>query len=172
MELNSVLTLTITAVVVTYGMYLTITSVSKSYFEAQKWNLKGKSADTILPLRLQAYERMCLFLERITPDHLIMRNIGLVATSLELQQLLLQEIRDEFNHNLAQQIYISPEAWEVVKNAVGAVQSLVNQSSAGVEPQSPANDLGKRIFENIIKQNAAPTAKALAALKSEVQTLF
>ena len=172
MELNSVLTLTVTAAVVTYGMYLTITSVARSYFEARKINLKESSQEKILPLRLQAYERMCLFLERISPDHLVMRHLDSVGQAVELQQLLLREIREEFNHNLAQQIYIGADTWLVIRNAVGEVQALINQSAAAVDPGAPAGELGKQIIENVIRQHTAPTDPAIRILKEEVQALF
>ncbi len=172
MELNSVLTLTVTAAVVTYGMYLTITSVARSYFEARKINLKESSQEKILPLRLQAYERMCLFLERISPDHLVMRHLDSAGQAVELQQLLLREIREEFNHNLAQQIYIGADTWLVIRNAVGEVQALINQSAAAVDPAAPAGELGKQIIENVIRQHTAPTDPAIRILKEEVQALF
>ncbi|MBU1821886.1 MAG: hypothetical protein KKG00_10305, partial [Bacteroidetes bacterium] len=104
MELYSLLTIAAVAAIVTFGMYITLTTLADKIFEKQRWDIRSKNTEIILPLRLQAYERMCLFLERITPNQLLLRMSGSATNALEFQQILLREIREEFNHNLAQQV--------------------------------------------------------------------
>ncbi len=132
----------------------------------------GKNREIIVPLRLQAYERICLYLERITPENLILRIAGQCNTAIELQQLALHEIREEFNHNLAQQIYISPATWEAVKNARDEVITLINQSAGAGEPTDKAIVLGKRIMETHAEANPSITAPVILSLKTEIQSLF
>lgn len=172
MELYSLLTVVIVTGILTLGGYLTITTLAEKLLERQRWNIRSKNTEIVLPLRLQAYERMSLFLERITPNQLLLRTSGSAYNALEFQQILLHEIREEFNHNLAQQVYISASTWEYVTKAVNEVQSLVNQAAGEVEADAPANDLAKKIFERVIQQDTQPCTEALKVLKEEIQRIF
>ncbi|GHB76624.1 DUF7935 family protein [Persicitalea jodogahamensis] len=172
MALYSLLGIVAVALVVMFGLYLILTTLAEKIFEKQRWDIKSKNAEIVLPLRLQAYERICLFLERITPNQLLLRTAGSASNALEFQQILLREIREEFNHNLAQQVYMSNDAWEQVKKAVNEVQSLINQAALDVEAEAPANELGKRIFERVIQQETQPCTVALKIVKEEVQRVF
>ncbi len=172
MELYPLITVLILGSIVTYGMYLTITTVAEKIFEKQRWDIKSKNTEITLPLRLQAYERMCLFLERITPGHLLLRLVASAENAQQLQSLLLHEIREEYNHNLAQQIYMSNDAWEQVSNAMNEIVSIVNQAAGIVSPEAPATDLAKKILSQVIEKDVQPSTHALKFLKSEVQTIF
>lgn len=165
-------TIVVVALIVMFGLYLILTTLAQKIVEKQRWDIRNKNTEIILPLRLQAYERMCLFLERITPNHLLLRTAGLASNALEFQQIMLREIREEFNHNLAQQVYMSDAAWEQVKKAVNEVQSLINQAAAEVDAEAPANELGRRIFDRVVQQEAQPCTEALKVVKEEVQRIF
>ena len=157
---------------VLYAMYLTMrTFVSKQFAEKQ-FDLKAETARTLLPIRLQAYERMTLFLERISPNNLLLRTNGQAVNVLDFQQLLLAEIRDEFNHNLSQQVYMSHEAWDHIRKAFNQVMTLINASTQSLPADAPAVELSKKVFEIIIQQQIDPTAEALRYLKDEVQSNF
>jgi hypothetical protein len=172
MELYSFITILLVAVVVMSGLYLILTTLAEKFFEKQRWDFRSKNTEIILPLRLQAYERMCLFLERITPNQLLLRTSGSASNALEFQHILLREIREEFNHNLAQQVYISNDTWEQIKKAVNEVQSLINRAAAEVDQEAPASDLGRKIFEQVIQQDIQPCTHALRIVKEEVQQIF
>ena len=172
MEFYPLITVLLLGAIVTFGMYLTITTVSAKIFEKQKWDLRSKSTEIILPLRLQAYERMCLFLERITPGNLLLRTITSTENAQELQSLLLHEIREEYNHNLAQQIYMSSDAWEQVANAMNEIVAIINQASGVIAPEAPSKDLAKTILSQVIEKEVQPSTHALKFLKNEIQTLF
>ncbi|MDQ6480803.1 hypothetical protein [Dyadobacter sp. LHD-138] len=172
MEFYSFITVMILGAIVTYGMYLTITTVADKVFEKQKFDIHHKNTEITLPLRLQAYERMCLFLERITPSNLLLRLAPSASNALELQQILLHEIREEFNHNLAQQIYISNDAWGQIVNAMNEIVSVVNQAAAEIPSEAPASELAKKIFAQVIQKEIQPTTHALVFLKQEIQGVF
>jgi hypothetical protein len=93
------------AALVLYAMYLTMKSVVARELVKANAEYKAKSSEHILPNRLQAFERMCLFLERLSPGNLVLRLNTVSMTARELQHLMIAEIREEFNHNLSQQIY-------------------------------------------------------------------
>lgn len=172
MELYSLIVIALIAAIFTFGLYITLTTLANKIFEKQRWDIRAKNTEIILPLRLQAYERMCLFLERITPNQLLLRMSGSASNALEFQQILLREIREEFNHNLAQQVYMSEDAWENIKKAVNEVQALINQSARDVPAEAPANDLAKKIFERVIQQDIQPCTYALKVVKEEIQRNF
>jgi hypothetical protein len=171
-SITELLKILIPAAAVLYGMYLTIQTFLQKQFEQKQLELKQKNAEVITPLRLQAYERMTLFLERITPNILLLRLGSTGIETSDYQQVILHEIREEFNHNLSQQIYISHEAWEKIRQAMNEVVALVNTSASEISIDAPALNLSKKIFEKVITENKQPTAEALKFLKTEVQGLF
>lgn len=172
MEYYPLITVLILGAMITFGMYLTITTVADKVFEKQKYDIRSKNTEITLPLRLQAYERMCLFLERITPNNLLLRLVPSASNALELQQILLFEIREEYNHNLAQQLYISIDAWAQVSNAMNEIVSIINQAALEVDAEMPASELAKKIFAKVIEQEIQPTTHALKFVKQEIQGIF
>ncbi len=127
---------------------------------------------TILPLRLQAYERFVLFLERIHPSNLVMRLNNPGLTALQMQSLLIRTIREEFEYNLSQQLYISGNAWELVKNAKEASIALINNATGGLPEDAMSSDLVKKIFDLAINRGKLPVETALDEIKKELQGMF
>ena len=166
------LKITLPAALVLYAMYLTVTAFLKKSFDEKQAAQRLRQIETVLPTRLQAYERMCLFLERISPNNLLMRLNGSATTAPEFQQILLREVREEFNHNLSQQVYLSHEAWEQIRAAQQDVSVLINQAAAEISPEALPLELSKKIFEKIIRENRNPTADALRLVKQEIQREF
>ena len=104
--------------------------VEEVHQSKQKYmDVKMKNKELIMPVRLQAYERIVLFLERISPYSLIMRLHRPGMTVQQLQTELIRAIRDEFEHNLSQQLYMSSKAWGYVKTAKDETTKLVNTES-------------------------------------------
>lgn len=157
---------------VLYAMYLTVTAFLKKQLDEKQVELQRKNVEVAFPIRLQAYERMCLFLERITPNNLLIRTNGVATQAIEFQQILLHEVREEFNHNLSQQVYMSHDAWEHVRSAQQEVVTLINQAAAEVSPDAAPIELSKKIFEKIVQENRNPTALALKFVKGEIQREF
>jgi uncharacterized protein YjaZ len=170
--LSDFLKILVPAALVLYGMYLTAKLLLQREADRHQHEVKQRYTETVVPIRLQAYERMVLFLERIGPSNLLLRLGNQADTALDLQQLLLREIRDEFNHNLSQQVYMSQDVWDKIQGAMNDVSTLINQASGDVRPDAPALDLSKRIFERIIQRDRQPTADALRVVKEEIQRLF
>jgi hypothetical protein len=167
-----ILKIVLPAVVAIYGIYLVVQSFLNKYFENSLANIKLKTHDTTLPLRLQAYERMAIFLERITPNNLIVRTNDLSYNVIEFQTILNAEVRSEYNHNLSQQIYMSNEAWNMIKIAYEECIALINRSAEGLSAEAPSVELAKAIFNNLMEAQTDFTAAALAFLKEEVRTLY
>src|ERR1700741_2896889 len=96
----------IPASIVLYAAYLIVRSFIMRELELKKLEIRARGIETVLPSRLQAYERMTLFLERTAPQNLLVRINAPGLSAREFHRLLLDEIRNEYNHNVSQQIYI------------------------------------------------------------------
>ncbi|MGI4870821.1 MAG: hypothetical protein ACRYFX_06535 [Janthinobacterium lividum] len=136
--------------------------------------LRLDSTKATLPLRLQAYERLTLLLERISPNNILVRLSSANQSAADYHRLLQQEIRAEFEHNFAQQLYVSPEAWVQVKQARESILTMINRAFHALQnpTQQRGTELAKRILESLMTDEADPTAPALAALKREAMQLF
>lgn len=134
--------------------------------------VKSANAQIITPLRLQAYERMTLFLERISPNNLIMRVYKNGTDSNSLHVELLKAIRSEYEHNLSQQIYISPSTWTMIKNAKEEIIKLINLSANKVGGAASGAQLSQFIIEASSKIKKLPTEAALNELKKEIAQIF
>jgi hypothetical protein len=120
------------------------------------------------PVKLQAYERLTLFLERISPESMLIRHSPLDLTVEQYHQILLTTIRQEYEHNLSQQIYISPVLWETIRGAKEKLITLINRSAEELDQKSQGYELSKKIFNNYLEEDPAPVALALSDLKKEV----
>lgn len=170
--LSDLIKIVLPAALVLYAMYLVIRSFLQKDFDRQLVALKVKNSETVLPIRLQAYERMALFLERISPNNMLIRLANPVMSAAEFQQLLLQEIRDEFHHNHSQQIYMSDEGWQVIRNAMNTTIALIQTASEKMEPEHTAVDLSSAIFNEMMQQNENAIDIALSFVKNEIRQSF
>lgn len=132
--------------------------------------LKEHNKSVIAPIRLQAYERMAMFLERIEPNQLILRLNDGNTNNAGLRLLLIATIRSEFEHNLSQQIYLSTEVWDKICNAKEDIIRIINISSGKLAPEAP----GIELVSAIIEETAAisPVTMAMEALKEEIRLVF
>jgi hypothetical protein len=160
------------ASVVLYAVYLMVRSFIIKEIELKKLEIRSRGIETVLPVRLQAYERITLFLERTSPQNLLVRINQPGLSSREFHKLLLEEIRNEYNHNVSQQVYISEEVWSVVKNAKEDLIIAINEAAQQVHNDSPSIELAKKIFEVALSKNVDPMALALSELKKEIQRVF
>jgi hypothetical protein len=142
--------------------------------EQKKKNSEIKMAGykIITPIRLQAYERLVLFLERISPESLVMRIHKTDMTAVQMQSVLLQNVREEFEHNLSQQVYVSSQAWEVIRTAREDIIKIVNTAAAKLNDNATATDLSQKIFELSLTENKLVIKSALEFLKNEIRQVF
>jgi hypothetical protein len=162
----------IPASIVLYAVYLMVRSFIQREIDLKKLEVRTRSIETILPARLQAYERMALFLERISPQNLLIRLNNSGYSARDFQKILLDEIRNEYNHNVSQQVYMSEAVWNQVKNAKEDLVILINEASSRVTMDSNSLDLSKKIFEMVMDKKVDPIGHALSELKKEIQQIF
>jgi hypothetical protein len=134
--------------------------------------LKLQNQNLLTPIRLQAYERLILFLERISPNSVVLRVYQPGMTSFQLQSTLIKNVREEFEHNLSQQVYISVPAWELVRNAKEETIKLVNIAASKLNDNASGTDLSTTILEISMQSGIQPGKKAIEFLKDEIRQLF
>jgi hypothetical protein len=116
---------------------------------------KPVSATDITPLKLQAYERLILLADRIALPNLISRCNQPGMDSREMQSFLVQTIRQEFDHNITQQIYVSPEAWDAVRNLKEQNLLIINQVASFLPATATGQDLNKSLLEMVMQNPKA-----------------
>jgi len=134
--------------------------------------LKVERQKFFLPQRVDAYQRAILLMERVHPNSLVMRlnNPGLPAAAMQIK--LMESIREEYEHNIAQQMFIAPATWEMVRQAKDETIKVVNLAGQQMEPTSNGLDLSAKIFELVGEIGVMPSEIAVRALKEDVQKLF
>jgi hypothetical protein len=123
-----------------------------------------------MPLRLQAYERMALFLERITPSKLLIRISPTSSNKEDYEALIIAAIEQEFDHNLSQQIYLSDDCWNIITAAKNATIQLIRKASL-LEKTDTANKLREVILTEMMEKRA-PSDAALSFIKQEVSEMW
>jgi len=123
-----------------------------------------------MPLRLQAYERMALFLERITPNKLLVRIVPTSSNKEDYEALLIATIEQEYEHNLSQQIYLSDQCWGIISAAKNATIQLIRKASL-LEKTDTANKLREVVLTEMMDRRA-PSDAALSYIKQEVSEMW
>lgn len=142
----------------------------KSDVGLQKFKLLKEDKKLTTTLRLQAYERMTLFLERINLANVVFRVKAQNDNKQAYELSLIHTIETEFEHNLAQQIYISDECWSVISTSKNATIKLIRTCAEKTSIKS-SNELRKAIIQEVVDK-PSPSDTALAFVKTEVKELF
>jgi len=165
--------------IISYTIPAIITGVIALYFfkyhisnEEKRRNflLRKEKQNIALPLRLQAYERLALFLERISPSKILVRVKPTGNNSTNYQNKLIQNIEQEFEHNLTQQIYVTNKCWNTIVTSKNSLIQIIRASAANNEVEN-AVELREKIIQDSLK-NESPTNVAVSYLKNEVKKLF
>ena len=160
------------ALLVWWAVYATQKRFFNQAEGRRNFELKTSNLKVTTPLRFRAYERMILFLERITPENLVLRVQRHDMNAMQLHSELLKTIRMEYEHNLSQQLYVSPEAWVLIVTAKESVVKLLNSTVSGINPQSPALELSKEFIEDYHDTGKTPVDLAKNQLQKEVSQYF
>ena len=167
-----ILKITIPALVVFIAVYFVLKKVLENETEKRMLELKREKANDFTPLRLQAYERLILLLERISPNNMVLRvhKKGMSARFFQLE--LIKTIRAEYEHNLTQQLYVSSSSWRIVTGAKEEMLKLVSLAASGLEKEATAEDLSAVLIKNTAEVQNLPTKVAIEFLKKEVRKMF
>ncbi len=176
MNMNDPLILVLVAILPSVVVFLTSFYAIKQFMGARQservTELRKEDHKHALPLRLQAYERLALFTERISPGALVLRLHKSSMSSGSLHSALISTIREEFGHNVTQQIYVSDKAWSKVMKAKEETIRLINLSYEQTGNVNSGTELSRKIFENTAKLSHTPSQEAMQAIKEEVRRMF
>jgi len=154
---------------ITYAM---LSKFMDDDYRAKLMELKKENSNTLIPLKLQAYERLTIYLDRISPDTLVLRMADPQMNATQFKHLLIKTINDEFTHNVSQQIYVSTQAWKIVKAVREQVILAVENSYKDMKETSKSTDLGKAILQDMMVRKDNPCYVAIEFLKKEIELVF
>ncbi|GEP50621.1 hypothetical protein FNO01nite_12930 [Flavobacterium noncentrifugens] len=137
----------------------------KRHFLLMRQNQKGS-----LPLKLQAYERMTLFMERIDPSKLLIRITPVSTDKNDYSNFVIAQVEQEFEHNLTQQIYISDECWAIIQTAKNSTIQMLRKAASNPEV-ADADKLRELILSTLLDKNT-PSSAALSYIRNEVRELI
>ena len=160
------------ALVVLLATWIVMHKLFVNEQQKREWELKRAAQKEISPIRLRAYERLALMLERTQPEHMLV-DLDISGMSVQqLQQRLLQTIRLEFDHNMSQQIYVSEPVWEKIMSARAQMAAFVTAMAMQLPPDSTSLDYAKILLTAYNTNGETANATALHALKEEAATLL
>ncbi len=171
-EILEIVKILLPAGLVFAATYFVLRSFLQREFRDQMVEIRKQHRDTLTPVRLQAYERLILFLERISPNNLLLRVHQSGMSAKYLRAELLRTIREEYEHNLSQQIYVSNKTWDLVKRAKEEMIKLINTEAEQLKDDATGIDLSKKIFNKTSQMEQLPTQVAANYLKNEVRNYF
>lgn len=136
----------------------------------RRYLIQKEAQNKVLPMRLQSYERITLFLERIDPNKLLIRVKPFSDEISKYEELIIRNIEQEFDHNLTQQIYVSQECWNLVNAAKNATIHIIRQGAMH-QKDGTADTMREWLLRNFM-EDITPSQKALVFVRKEVSELF
>ena len=170
--MTEILKYCIPALIVLLATWIVMYKLFQNEQQKRDWELKKAAQKEISPIRLRAYERLALVLERTQPEHLLMDLDVSQFTVPQLQQRLLQTIRLEFDHNISQQIYVSEQVWDKIVAARGQMLAFVSAMAMQLPPDSTSLDYAKTLLTAYSTNGETANETALHALKEEAARLI
>ena len=167
-----ILKYTVPAAVIFVGMYFILTSFLKSEERKRELKYKTDNQKLITPIKLQAFERMVLFLERVNLSNLVMRTYVIGMSAKVLQAKMHASIREEYEHNIALQLYIPAQTWKMVKSSKEETVKVINNCADQLNDDASGLELSQFILELVGKVEVTPTDIAIDALKNELNKAF
>lgn len=171
--LIEILKIILPAAAVFFAAFFLVNRFLDNEQKRREFELKKASQSMITPQKIQAYERIVIFLERINPNNLVIRVNKHGMNSRQLHQELVHAIKSEYEHNISQQIFMSHNSWELVKTAKEEIVKLINISASKVAGDAPSNELAMMVL-NIAAgvEKKLPHEIALEYIKKEIAQLF
>ena len=169
-ESYSIIVYCIPALITGVIAYLFFKEYTNNENKRRHYSLHKSLQKEVLPVKLQAYERLALVLERMTPNNLLIRIRPISQRKHDYEQLLIQTIEQEFEHNLVQQIYVSEECWNIILTAKNTTIQFIR--NCDLSNESTTADKFRELVLTKSMDTPAPSTAALAYLKNEVSNLL
>ena len=162
----------ISGLIIVLAAHYLIKSLLSEYLPAAKSPKDNNDRQQLLALRLQAHERLVVFIDRINPANLFLRLHQPGATAGDLQAVILHEIRTEFQHNVTQQLYISTDNWKVIKKIKEDTIAMVNNAVSTLPQDATGAELSRKILNHLAGMEHNPYELTLEVLKKDIHQMF
>lgn len=160
------------SVVVFFTAYYLLKQQSDENLSKIRLEIRRQNQNQVTPIKLQAYERLVLFLERISPQQLILAHNQPGISANALRHTMIHAIQNEYNYNLSQQVYISTQSWNVIRVVKEQVVAMIADCANALPVDASGNDLAKSVIERLMTSGEQPTQKAIDFIKAEVNIYF
>ncbi len=155
-------------IIVFVGIYFLMDKLVNSFQKKWLLDFKKDGQKVITPIKFQAYERIVLFLERISLENLVMRIYKGGMSPKQLQTELLNTIRTEFEHNLSQQVYVSISSWQMVRSMKEETVKIVNSAASSLPDGATGLEMSQLILKLLSNVKTSPSRAAIDYLKKEI----
>lgn len=170
--LLEIIKLTIPGMLTFLAAYFVLKMYLDNQQKMQQLKMQQEQVQAGLPMRLQAYERLSLFCERIAIPSLLLRVRREGMSASELRIGLLIAIQQEYEHNITQQVYVSSQLWEIIKLARDESINFISIVAEKVGGKAEGKELANMLIGLVNQQEAMAVDKALLAIKREAATKF
>ena len=166
------LKITLPALIVVLTVYILLKNYLEKQYQLKTIEYKESQQRITLPMRLQAYERLSLFVERIAIPNLVFRLRAEDSSVTAMRVALMMAVQQEYEHNITQQVYVSKNLWEILRLSRDNVINTVDQIADGLDGNAPADELSARLLQYAGTQQVSMQTKALEAIKKEASILL
>lgn len=163
---------TIGGVITVTVAYFLVKGDIQNYFRFKSQIVNKDDKSTLLPLRLQAHERLIVFVERLNPANLLVRLHQQGISIGALQAMVLNEINAEYQHNISQQLYMSTISWSVIRKLKDDTVAMINNAVQGLPEDANGIELSKAILQHMSLIEENPYELTINLLKQDIQRLF
>ena len=154
------------------AVYYILKNDIQRFFNLKNIELNKESRAHILPLRLQAHERLIIFIDRINPANLLVRLHQQGIAIATLQAGVLNEIHSEYQHNITQQLYIDSVTWSVVRKLKDDTIAMINNAVKGLPTDANGIELSKAILQHMASIDENPYDLTIELIKKDIHSLF
>ncbi|RQO70950.1 hypothetical protein DBR40_17815 [Pedobacter sp. KBW01] len=154
------------------AVYCILKGDIQRFFNLKAIELNKETRAHLLPLRLQAHERLIIFVDRINPANLLVRLHQQGIDLATLQAGILSEIRAEYQHNITQQLYVDPITWGVVRKLKDDTIGMITNAVQGLQAGSNGIELSKAILQHMATIDENPYDLTLELIKKDINQLF
>ena len=167
-----IIKISVPALIVFLTVFLVLRNFMRNQVQLEQMKINSEYSDSTRTLKIQAFERLMLFCDRMDLVNMTTRVYAPDMTAEQLKQALLVSLQREYEHNSAQQIYTSESLWKVISEAKSASGKIIHAASNSVSPKAPASELLKEIGNKIEQISVNPSEQAKNAIRSEASVLL
>lgn len=159
-------------IVIVVVAYYMVRNDIMTYLSSRKSATASEDKSSLLNLRLQAHERMIIFVDRINPSNLLLRlhQQGIEVATLQL--MAVNEIKTEYQHNITQQLYLEAPTWNVIRQLKDDTIAMINNGVANLPAEASGLELSKKVLHHMSKINENPYELTIGLIKQDVRRLF